>query len=203
MHRPCVAQNYDPLAEADNGTCQYETVLQLDMGDLPVDPAGVHVAGSFQSLGAHGHADGTWDGQHLPYNGGRPSGIEGAVQIPERQRLGHGRGRACRLRGVNGFGGFNRAFVVPAANTTLEVHCFSSCTTCTPAGPVDCTAGDCCGEGTVWDAASGTCVSDGTSAPTCVEDLNGDGTVAVSDILQLLGAFWDGVSRVMLLGLNP
>ena len=43
------AQNYDPLAEADNGTCQYETVLQLDMGDLPVDPAGVHVAGSFQS----------------------------------------------------------------------------------------------------------------------------------------------------------
>ena len=89
----------------------------------------------------------------------------------------------------NGFGGYNRAFVVPAANTTLEVHCFASCETCTPLVADDCMAGDCCGEGTVWDAESGTCVAAEAPPSDCAEDLNGDGTVAVSDILQLLGAF--------------
>ena len=33
-----------------------------------------------------------------------PKWIRGAIQIPERQRLGHGRGRACRLRGVQWLG---------------------------------------------------------------------------------------------------
>lgn len=89
----------------------------------------------------------------------------------------------------NGLGGYNRAFVVPAANTSLEVHCFASCEACTTVGPMDCTAGDCCGEGTIWDSESGTCVVDGMPPSDCAEDLNGDGTVAVADILQLLGAF--------------
>jgi len=184
-----VAQNYDPVAEADNGTCQYETVLQLDMGDLVLDPAGVHVAGSFQA----------WTANETPMELGADSiyrttvvaqvGSEVQYKYLNGNAWGTDEGVPAECGVSNGLGGFNRAFVVPAANTTLDVHCFASCNTCTPVGSVDCTAGDCCGEGTVWDAASGTCISDGTSSATCIEDLNGDGTVAVADILQLLGAF--------------
>ena len=72
---------------------------------------------------------------------------------------------------------------------TLDIHCYASCTTCLPPVPEDCSAGDCCGEGTVWDAVSGTCVADGTSAGPCVEDIDNDGAVGVSDILLLLGSF--------------
>ena len=42
------AVNYDASAEGDDGSCQYEVVLQVDMEGLVVDSAGVHVAGSFQ-----------------------------------------------------------------------------------------------------------------------------------------------------------
>ena len=36
--------------------------------------------------------------------------------------------KVCQKLGVpNGLGGFNRAFVVPSENTTLDVHCFASC----------------------------------------------------------------------------
>ena len=65
---------------------------------------------------------------------------------------------------------------------------FASCTTCLPPVPEDCSAGDCCGEGTVWDAVSGTCVADGTSR-SLREDIDNDGAVGVSDILLLLGSF--------------
>ena len=184
-----LAQNYDPLAEADNGTCQYETVLQLDMGDLDINPAGVHAAGSFQG----------WVPDGSPMELGVDSiyrisvvaqvGSELQYKFLNGSAWGTDEGVPAECGVSNGLGGFNRAFVVPGENSSLEVHCFASCTTCTPEGPVDCSAGDCCGEGTLWDPLSGTCVSDGTSSSTCVEDLNGDGTVAVADILQLLGAF--------------
>jgi hypothetical protein len=43
----------------------------------------------------------------------------------------------------------------------------------------------------LWDASSGTCVGDGSAASNCPEDLDGDGAVSVSDVLQMLGAFGD------------
>jgi len=184
------AVNYDPLAEADNGSCTYETVLQLELGSLTPAPSGVHVAGSFQGWVPNGTPlelgeDGVYRvtvvaqvGSSVEYkflNGDAWGSDEG---VPEE----------CGV--PNGLGGFNRSFVVPAANQTLDAHCFASCTSCVPAGPLPCSEGECCGTGTVWDAETGTCVADGTNAGgTCVEDLNGDGVVAVADILQLLGAF--------------
>jgi hypothetical protein len=33
------------------------------------------------------------------------------------------------------------------------------------------------------------CVGDGSASSNCPEDLNGDGAVSVSDVLQMLGAF--------------
>jgi 1,4-alpha-glucan branching enzyme len=183
------AQNYDPLAEADNGTCQYETVLQLDMGDLPVDSAGVHVAGSFQS----------WQAGDTPLELGADSiyrttvvaqvGTEIQYKFLNGNVWGTDEGVPGECGVPNGLGGFNRAFVVAEGGATLDVHCYASCTTCLPPVPEDCAAGDCCGEGTVWDAVSGTCVADGTSASPCVEDIDNDGAVGVSDILLLLGSF--------------
>jgi len=177
------------LAEADNGSCQYEVVLQLDLGDLTADPLGVHVAGSFQGwvpgdtpmvLGADSIYRTTFVAQ---------VGSEVQYKFLNGDAWGTDEGVPAECGVSNGLGGYNRAVVIPAGDSSVEVHCFASCTSCQPVGPVDCSAGDCCGTGTVWDEASGTCVSDGTSSSSCAEDLNGDGSVAVSDILQLLGAF--------------
>ena len=184
-----LAQNYDPLAEADNGTCQYATVLQLDMGELAVDAAGVHVAGSFQG----------WVASDTPMELGEDGiyrttvvaqvGSEVQYKYLNGNAWGTDEGVPASCGVSNGLGGFNRSFVVGAGDASLDVHCFASCTSCNTVGPIDCQAGDCCGEGTVWDAESGTCVGDGTTSSTCVEDLDGDGAVAVGDILQMLGAF--------------
>ena len=117
---------------------------------------------------AHGHADGTWDGQHLPYNGGRPSGPEAV----------HLNGNAWGTdEGVPADCGCPMAL----AGSTAHSWCPR------PIRPWRCTVfrlaqralrlalwivrlAIVVEKGTVWDAASGTCVSDGTSAPTCVED---------------------------------
>jgi len=183
------AVNYDPLAEADNGSCQYETVLQLELGDLTPSAAGVHVAGSFQGWVADATPlelgeDGVYRTTVVAQVG---SSVEYKFLNGDAWGTDEGVPAACGVS--NGLGGFNRSFLVPAEDQTLDLHCFAACNPCAPAGPVDCTAGDCCGLGTVWDAVSGTCIASGTEPGLCVEDLNGDGTVAVADILQLLGAF--------------
>lgn len=41
----------------------------------------------------------------------------------------------------------------------------------------------------MWDAESGTCIVSDVAPSACAEDINGDGSVAVADILLLLGAF--------------
>ena len=183
------AQNYDPLAEADNGSCEYLVTLQLDMGELPVATAGVHVAGSFQGwVASDTPMDLGSDGIHRTTVVAQV-GSEIQYKYLNGNVWGTDEGVPAECGVSNGLGGFNRSFVVEAADSTLDIHCFASCTLCTPVGPVDCSAGDCCGEGTVWDATSGTCIGTGGGPATCVEDLDGDGTVAVSDILQLLSAF--------------
>ena len=37
----CEAYNYDASAEGDDGSCEYETLIQVDMTGLPIDNAGV------------------------------------------------------------------------------------------------------------------------------------------------------------------
>ena len=49
-----------------------------------------------------------------------------------------------------------------------------------------CTYQALCGSGTVWSASAGQCV---LADPTCPQDVNGDGMVGVSDILELLSFF--------------
>ena len=128
-----VAQNYDAAAEADNGSCFYETVLQLDMGDLAVDANGVHVAGSFQG----------WIPSDTPMEFGADSiyrttvvaqvGSEVQYKFLNGNAWGTDEGVPAAVWCVQWLGRYNRAFVVPAANTSLDVHCFASCEACTPA----------------------------------------------------------------------
>jgi len=50
----------------------------------------------------------------------------------------------------------------------------------------DCeTGGAACGEGTIWDSASQSCVA----WNDCPSDLNGDGSIGVNDLMELLSAF--------------
>ncbi len=52
----------------------------------------------------------------------------------------------------------------------------------------DCADGDCCGEGTIWDAELGQCVVEDVG---CEGDMDGDLIVSVGDILTLLIFFGD------------
>ncbi len=54
-----------------------------------------------------------------------------------------------------------------------------------PDPAAECEDGDCCGEGTVWDAESGTCVAEDDGCP----DTDGDFVISVGDILTILGYF--------------
>ena len=50
----------------------------------------------------------------------------------------------------------------------------------------DCADGDCCGEGTVWDAELGQCVVDDDGCP---QDVDGDFFISVGDVLSILVYF--------------
>ena len=50
----------------------------------------------------------------------------------------------------------------------------------------DCADGDCCGEGTIWDAELGQCVVDDDGCP---QDLDGDFLISVGDVLSILVYF--------------
>ena len=93
--------------------------------------------------------------------------------------------------------------MVPASgNATLDVVCFNSCDAC-PAAPCasDTNGNGICDEddvpGCTYPLApnydplatmdNGTCIWTPTAA--CPEDVNADGDIGVSDLLQVLGAF--------------
>ena len=55
-----------------------------------------------------------------------------------------------------------------------------------PTPEFDCADGDCCGEGTVWDAELGQCVVEDDGCPA---DQDGDLFISVGDILSILVYF--------------
>ena len=186
------AQNYDPSAEADNGSCMYVTTLELGLGDVEASSFGVHVAGSFQGWNPGGTAmeldeDGLYRASFVAVQGDIVQ-----YKFINGNEWGQDEGVPEECGAPNGFGGFNRELTVGSSDAVVSAVCYGTCQSCgdtvTPAG---CADGNCCGQGTVWDATSGTCVADGSFASDCPEDLNGDGAVSVSDVLQMLGAFGD------------
>ncbi len=109
-------------------------VFRVDMSGQVVSPQGVHLSGSFNAWSATANPmtaigngvfvdtlslDTTLSVEYKFINGNTFFGQEA---VPS----------AC---GVNdGFGGFNRAFSVPAFDSTLALVCFSSCGACVPVG---------------------------------------------------------------------
>jgi len=175
------AVNYDPEAEFDNGTCQYITTLHLDLGELASAPSGPHIAGSFQNWVPSStpltlESDGTYSvdviavvGTQVDYKfiNGDAWGAEETVPV------------TCGAN--NGLGGYNRFFIVDPAIFDVPIHCFSLCNVCGDPGY--------CGPGTYWDQELSFCLPDGSIGGVCPEDLDGDGIVAVGDLLLILSAF--------------
>ena len=175
------AENFDPVAEFDNGTCQYITTLHLDMGELDPALAGPHIAGSFQNWVPSStpmtlESDGTYSVEVIAVVG---------TQVDYKFINGDAWGEeetvppACGAN--NGLGGYNRFFIVDPTILEVPIHCFSLCNVCGDPGF--------CGPGTYWDQDSGLCLPDDTLGGICPEDLDGDGIVAVGDLLLILSAF--------------
>ncbi len=175
------AVNFEPSAQVDDGTCAFAVVLAVDASELAVDSTGLHVAGNFQGWDAAGTPlvegeAGIWSvevialaGQTLAYKflNGNTWGLDEAVPAE------------CGT----GVDALNRTWTVPlSGGGSPAVPCFGACGPCTHPGSAY------CGPGTVWDADLEACIPEG-AAPLCVEDLNGDGLVGISDMLQLLSAF--------------
>ena len=124
------ANNYDPAADGDDGSCLYDLKLQVDMSQETVSPLGVHVAGNFQDWDPAGtpltdNGDGTWEvtlqvsaGEELNYKflNGNAWGQEEVV--PE----------SCGAS--DGFGGFNRNWLAGPNNEEIPLHCYETCDAC-------------------------------------------------------------------------
>jgi len=183
------ALNFDEGATEDDGSCQYEMVFQVDASELSPAPTAVHVAGTFQGWNPSGSpmddvGNGLWvlqttvtGSEAVEYKFlSSPDWID-AEGVPEE----------CGVD--NGLGGYNRSAVSDGVLTTIPVVCFSSCSACDGTGgggpddPLD--GASFCGPGTVWDNQLELCVG----IATCNEDIDGDGLVAVSDVLALLSEF--------------
>ncbi|MFM2195179.1 MAG: hypothetical protein RL092_779 [Bacteroidota bacterium] len=113
-----------------------DVTFQLNMQGLNVNPNGVSIAGDFQGWapGTTFLTDTNSDGIY-EYTASLTEGttvsfkyINGTTWTDEENVPG-----SCGA--PNGFGGFNRTFLVPASNTILEPVCFSSCTNCPTIAP--------------------------------------------------------------------
>jgi len=113
-----------------------DVTFQLNVQGLNVNPNGVSIAGDFQGWApgttflTDTNADGIYEytaslteGTTISYKY-----INGTTWTDEENVPG-----SCGA--PNGFGGFNRTFIVPTNNIVLEPVCFSSCTNCPTIAP--------------------------------------------------------------------
>lgn len=143
----------------DGGTGEVQVTLQVNLDGAPANPAGVHVAGTWQAWDPAGTpmmeigGSGVWywtgtfaPGTYLRYKyiNGNAWGMDEAVPS------------ACA-------DGIDRHLMVPAEDIILEALCYGTCETC-PGPPVP-VGGD------------------------CAADVDGDGIVSVGDILLVLGEY--------------
>jgi hypothetical protein len=182
------AANYDATAEIDDDSCLYSVTLSVDASNLAaVDTAGLHVAGDFQGWNPAGTqlgagADGVWSTEVL---------LSSGQTIAYKFLNGDAWGQDETVPTECGEGSdvLNRVFTLPADFSSPPTPCFASCGPCESAPP-DGDGSGYCGPGTYWDATVSLCLPEPTD-PVCVEDVNGDGTIGVSDLLQLLAVFGD------------
>ena len=124
------AQNYDPSAEADSGTCMYVTTLELGLDGLEASPLGVHVAGSFQGWNPGGTAmelgeDGLYRASFVAVQGDMVQ-----YKFINGNDWGQDEGVPPECGAPNGFGGFNRELTVGSADAVVPAVCFGTCESC-------------------------------------------------------------------------
>lgn len=130
------AENYDPNADVDNGSCLYNVSLEVDASLITVHALGIHVAGSFQGWSPEALTDlgnGRWGttvqigaGVEMQYKYLNGPDWASEETVPE----------GCGIS--NGLGGFNRVWVTESNSNSIPVHCFNECGVC-DLPPVDVT----------------------------------------------------------------
>lgn len=225
-----LAENYNPQANNDDGSCLFEVTFIVNMGTIDVSPNGIHIGGNFQGFDA-GSTMMTSAGSGLfTYTTILPAGYTAQFKYINGNDWSQAEAVPFDCGFDDGFNGSQREYTVPAEPSAIPVHCFGSCVDCiTCDGTQGCTYplavnfnvdatiddgtclfegctdplainysplynldnGSCeypeqyCGFGTVWDTDSATCVE----SLDCQADLNNDGLVNTSDLLQFLGEF--------------
>lgn len=108
----------------------FDITFSVDMSNEVVDPAGIHLAGSFQG----------WDPAATPL-ANMGNGIwevtlsleEGSVhqyKFINGNTFGQAELVPFQCGISDGFGGYNREITVPAANYSIPTHCFNTCAPC-------------------------------------------------------------------------
>jgi len=198
------AQNYEPGANVDDGSCTYLVSFRVNMSNETVSAAGVHIAGSFQD----------WDpgATDVPFVG---YGVhEVVIQLQqgtyEYKFINGDAWGMDESVGDCGNGG-NRVITV-SGNTLTSGACFNSCDQCPGCtdptyaeyNPFSASAEGYCltpmAMGCTYEDADNydpsATTDDGScefgSGGSCPGDLNGDGQVGTPDLLQFLSAFGTG-----------
>jgi hypothetical protein len=110
----------------------FNITFQVDASQIDVDPAGIHIAGTFNGFspapmtdagnGIYTFTASVEGGTTVLWKYTNGATFDGVETVPA----------ACGSD--DGFGGFNRTFDMPLADTVLDVVCFSSCEACTDPG---------------------------------------------------------------------
>ena len=124
------ANNFNALAETDDGTCLYTLSFQLETTGISVSGDGIHLAGSFQG----------WSPSSSPMTEISPNHWETSIEVLAGQSITYKyiNGNQWGLEeevpaecGIsNGFGGFDREWVTSSNNESISSHCFASCEPC-------------------------------------------------------------------------
>jgi hypothetical protein len=106
--------------------------IRMQLGALPVNADGVHLAGNFNGFSPDSTLMNVVLGNTFEYQAQFEEGSVVLYKFINGNEfiLGEEESvpQACGV--PNGFGGFNRSFTVPAQDTILEAVCFSSCGPC-------------------------------------------------------------------------
>ena len=186
------ANNYDPSAPSDNGSCMYDVNLTVDMNCSGLTPGTVAATGPSDGWSCGTYAlsdvdgDGVWEGTFSLAEGSFEyiyctdswAQQETAGLLSEMQNAG-----TCAP--VTDYNQYANRLITVGAMTTFDT--WGTCSDCAPVGCAEDVDND--GVVTVSDVLA--ILSEFGCSVGCQHDLNMDGNVGVADVLDVLAAFGD------------